>query len=147
MTGVCLFVCVVGPGIDSMSPDFVRSRASQAAGSDGRLAQKKRNRVPISGDRDCVDTICADVCSIPTPCRLFLFGTLQRIHHHHHHHHINELYNCFYIPVCSIRLWVSRMVRSRVLNSTLGFSYGTIPSALLYFGFVLWYGLVYSVIP
>ena len=50
MTGACLFVCVVGPGFDSTSPAFVGSRASHAAGSDGRLAQK-RNRAPISGDR------------------------------------------------------------------------------------------------
>ena len=45
MTGVsaggeCLFVCVVGPGFDLTSPAFVRSRASQTAGSDGWLAQK-----------------------------------------------------------------------------------------------------------
>ena len=40
MTEVCLFVCVVGPGFDSTSPAFVRSRASHAAGSDRRLAQK-----------------------------------------------------------------------------------------------------------
>ena len=40
MTGVCLFVCVVGPGFDSTSPAFVRSRASQAEGSNGRIAQK-----------------------------------------------------------------------------------------------------------
>ena len=36
MTGVC----VVGPGFDSTSPAFLRSSASQAAGSDGRLSQK-----------------------------------------------------------------------------------------------------------
>ena len=35
-----VFGCVVGPGFDWTSPAFVRSRASQAAGSDGRLAQK-----------------------------------------------------------------------------------------------------------
>ena len=29
MTGVCLFVCVVGPEFDSTSPAFVRRRASQ----------------------------------------------------------------------------------------------------------------------
>ena len=40
MTGVCLFVCVVGPAFDSASTAFVRSRASRAAGSDGQLAQK-----------------------------------------------------------------------------------------------------------
>ena len=44
MTGVsageCLFVCVVGPGFDSPSPAFVRSRVSQTAGSDGRPDQK-----------------------------------------------------------------------------------------------------------
>ena len=40
MTGLCLFVCVVGPGFDSKSSAFVRSRASHAAGSDGRLAKK-----------------------------------------------------------------------------------------------------------
>ena len=50
MTGMCLFVCVVGPGFDLTSPAFVRSRASHAAGSDGRLT-KKRNPAPISGGR------------------------------------------------------------------------------------------------
>ena len=78
MTGVYLFLCVVGPGFDSKSPAFLRSRASQAAGSDGRLA-KKRNRAPISGGRGCVYTICADVCSIPTACWLCLFGTMVDI--------------------------------------------------------------------
>ena len=67
-------MCVVGLGFDSTSPAFVRSRASQAAGSDGRLAQK-HNRSSISGGRDCVDTICADLCSIPTSCWLCLLGT------------------------------------------------------------------------
>ena len=42
MTGVSagegLFVCVVGPGFDTMFPAFVRIRASQAAESDGQLA-------------------------------------------------------------------------------------------------------------
>ena len=60
MTGVCLFVCVVGPGLDSTSPAFVRSRARQAAGSDDRLARKTESS-PISGVRDCVDTMCAEV--------------------------------------------------------------------------------------
>ena len=51
MTGVsvggeCLFECVVGPEFDSKSPAFVRSRASQAAGSDGALAQKNGNEPP-----------------------------------------------------------------------------------------------------
>ena len=40
MTGVCLFVCVIGPGFNSTSPAFVRSRARQAAGSAGLLAKK-----------------------------------------------------------------------------------------------------------
>ena len=74
MTGMGLFVCVVGPGFDSTSPAFVRSRASQAVGSDDRLVPKTEWG-PISGGRGCVETICADVCSIPTSCRLCLFGT------------------------------------------------------------------------
>ena len=49
MTGVCLFVCVVGLGFDSTSPAFVRSRASQAAGSDGRLTQKNGIGPPSLG--------------------------------------------------------------------------------------------------
>ena len=77
MTGVCLFVCVVGPGFDSTSTVFVRSRASHAAGSNDRLAQK-RNRAPIYGGRDCVATICADVSSSPTSCRLCLLGPRYR---------------------------------------------------------------------
>ena len=36
MTGVCLFVCVVGPGFDSTSPAFLRSWASQACSSNIR---------------------------------------------------------------------------------------------------------------
>ena len=71
MTGVCLFVCVVGSGFISTSPAFVRSRVSQVAGSDDRLAQKTESG-PISGDSDCVDTICADVCSIKISCMLCL---------------------------------------------------------------------------
>ena len=72
MTGVneCGWVFVVGPGLDSTHPAFVRSRTSQATGSDGRLAQK-RNRGPISGGRGCVDIMCADVCSIPTSYTFF----------------------------------------------------------------------------
>ena len=50
MTGACLFVCVVGPGFDSTSPAFVRSRASHAAGSDGWLVQKTESG-PITGGR------------------------------------------------------------------------------------------------
>ena len=62
---------VVRPGIDFTSSTFVRSRASHEAGSNGRLSQKKKE----SG-RDCVDTNCADVCSIQprTDC-----GVLDRI--------------------------------------------------------------------
>ena len=48
MGGERLFVCVVGPGFDTTSPALVRSRATKAAGSDGRLA-KKRNRAPSLG--------------------------------------------------------------------------------------------------
>ena len=50
MTGVCLFVCVVEPGLDSTSPAFVRSRSCQAAGSDGRLAQKNGIGPPSLGE-------------------------------------------------------------------------------------------------
>ena len=49
MTGVCLFVCVVGPGFESTSTAFVRSRGSQAAGSDGRLAKKNGIGPPSLG--------------------------------------------------------------------------------------------------
>ena len=40
---------VVGPGLVSTSPAFVRSRASHPAGPHGRLAQKMANRAPIAG--------------------------------------------------------------------------------------------------
>ena len=48
------------------------------AWSDGPLAQKTESG-PISGSRDCVDTICADVCSSPTSYRgcVFLDQPLQ----------------------------------------------------------------------
>ena len=98
MTPVCVvtsdcglfLVCLcVSSGFDSTSPTFVRSRASQAVGSDSRLVQKngigppgsgerqpactkKRNRAPIYGGRDCVDTICADFCNSLTSFRLCL---------------------------------------------------------------------------
>ena len=78
LTGVCLFVRVVGPGVDSTSPAFVWSRASQAAECDGRLA-KKTESGHISGGRDYVDTICADVCNIITSCRLCLLGTAPSV--------------------------------------------------------------------
>ena len=77
MTGAC-FVCVVGPGFDSTSPASVRSRASHAAGNDGRLAQKTESGPHLWG-QGCVGTMCTDVCSIPTSCRLCLFGTWQSI--------------------------------------------------------------------
>ena len=59
MTGVCLFVSVVGPGFDSTSPAFVRSSASQAARSDGRLA-KNGNRPPphLWGQGLCRHNLC-----------------------------------------------------------------------------------------
>ena len=69
-----VFVCVVGPGFDSTSPAFVRSRASQAVGSDGRLAQK-RNRAPISGDRDCVDTMSVHFL-MGSQCRSLRIGEM-----------------------------------------------------------------------
>ena len=43
------FVCVVGPGLDSTSHAFVRSRASEVARTEG--APQKRNRATISGRR------------------------------------------------------------------------------------------------
>ena len=35
---------------------------------------KKRNRAPIYGGGDCVDTICADLCSMPASCRGVFLG-------------------------------------------------------------------------
>ena len=46
MTGVCLFVCVVGPGFDSTSPAFVRS--SQPGGRERRSACQKTESGPPS---------------------------------------------------------------------------------------------------
>ena len=46
---------------------------SQPGGRERRTACPK-NGIGI-GIRDCVDTIYADVCSIPTSCRLCLLGT------------------------------------------------------------------------
>ena len=43
--GVCLFVCVVGPGFDSTSPAFVRSRAKQAAESATSSQKKTKNGI------------------------------------------------------------------------------------------------------
>ena len=59
MTVVCLFVCVVGPGFNSTSPAFVRSRASQAAESDGRIApQKKESGLYFWGKWLCRHNLC-----------------------------------------------------------------------------------------
>ena len=58
ITGVCLFLCVVGPGFDSTSPTFVRSRARQGATAS---LPKKQNWAPSLGAGFCVDTISADV--------------------------------------------------------------------------------------
>ena len=45
-----VFVCVFRrPGFDSTSPAFVRSRASEAAGSDGRFAKKMESGPPSLG--------------------------------------------------------------------------------------------------
>ena len=53
-----VFVCVVGPGFDSTSPAFVRSRASQAAGSDGWLAQKTESGPHLWGQGFSRDNLC-----------------------------------------------------------------------------------------
>ena len=70
-TGVCLFVCVVGPGFDSTFPAFVKKKASQTARSDDK--NQESPPPPISGGRGCEDTICANVCSIPTSCMMWRF--------------------------------------------------------------------------
>ena len=44
----CLFK-VVGPGLVSTSPAFVRSSASHPVGPHGRLVQKMVNRAPLQG--------------------------------------------------------------------------------------------------
>ena len=49
MTGAYLFVFVVGPGFDSTSPVFVRSRASNAEGCGDRLAQKTKSGLTSGG--------------------------------------------------------------------------------------------------
>ena len=76
MTGVCLFVWVV-QDLTRRPPAFVRSRASHAAGSTGRLAKKTESAHHL-WRQDCVDTIYTDVCCITISCRLCLFGTSDR---------------------------------------------------------------------
>ena len=51
-------MCVVGPGFDSTSPAFVRSRASQAAGSDDRLAHKTESGPHLWGQGLCRHNLC-----------------------------------------------------------------------------------------
>ena len=58
MTGVCLSVCVLGPGLDLTSPTFVRSRASQEAGRDGRLAKKTESGPHLWGQGLCRHDLC-----------------------------------------------------------------------------------------
>ena len=70
-SSVCLYVAdiaipdfmrvVVGPGLVSTSPVFMRSRANHPAGPFGRLAQKKEigpSLLVVGG----VDTICTTIC-------------------------------------------------------------------------------------
>ena len=54
MTGVC----VVGPGFDSTSSAFVRSRASQEAGRDDRFAQKTESCPCLWGQGMCRHNLC-----------------------------------------------------------------------------------------
>ena len=61
MNPVC-GVCVVGSGFDSRSPAFVWS------------FHKNRIWPSYQEGMDEIDTICADVCSSPTSCKLCPFG-------------------------------------------------------------------------
>ena len=70
---------VVGPGLVSTPPDFVRSSASHPSDPHGRLAQKTVNRAPIAG-AGRFDTICTavcDRCDSFTACRLCRLEPLQ----------------------------------------------------------------------
>ena len=63
---------VVGPGLVSTSPAFMRSIASHPAGPHDRLAQKTVIGPPLLGTGG-VDTICQglpDCCDSSTACRL-----------------------------------------------------------------------------
>ena len=78
----CLFE-VVGSGLVSTSPAFVRSSASHPAGLHGRLAQKTVNRAPIAGGFDTICTAVCDRCYSSTACRLcgfhFISGSLYTL--------------------------------------------------------------------
>ena len=66
----CLRV-VVGPGLVSTSPAFMRSIASHPAGPHGRLAQKNGYRAPIAGGgrgRDNLHRVCQT--AVPAPPRV-----------------------------------------------------------------------------
>ena len=65
---------VVGPGLVSTSPAFVRSSASHPAGPQGRLSQKTRYIGPPLLGAEKFDTICTTVCDrcdSSIACRLF----------------------------------------------------------------------------
>ena len=53
------------------SQDMTRfcEEQSHPGGREQLPAWQKTESEPLLGDRDCVDTTCADVCSIPTSCR------------------------------------------------------------------------------
>ena len=80
-----VFVC--GPGFDSTSHTFVRNRVSQAAGSDGRLAQN-RNWAPIS--RGCVNTICADAAAFQPRSGCVFIGMRHGVDHYQRLHEPSE---------------------------------------------------------
>ena len=90
---------------------------SQSGGTDRRLAcPKKRYRAPISGGRDCVDTICAHDCSSTTSCRLRLLG--PQTPHHHHHRSIDSFPIRLVFPIITLpfqEYWSSVFLRSDAL--------------------------------
>ena len=78
-----VFVCVCRRARIGLDVPRFCEEQSQPGGRERRPGcPKKRNPAPISGGRDCVDTICADFCSSPTSCRLCLLGPTQVTHHH-----------------------------------------------------------------
>ena len=76
MTGVCLFVSS-GQDLTRRPPLLLGTEPARRQGAMDGFPKKTESGPHLwgGGGKDCVDTICADVGSIPTSCRLCLLGT------------------------------------------------------------------------
>ena len=95
-----VYLCV-SSGQDLTWRPTVLWGAEPAMRQGAQPACQKTDLGPHLGWQGCVDTICPDVCNIPTLCRRCLFGTLQ---HRGHRHCILHTTHHKYIRL-NIRRW------------------------------------------